>query len=164
MLAIKKRLVGLPNTNEAFQMLKAFEYLYENQALSSVGLTGGASATVTTANAISAMVGAQLKAVNSGQAFALNGPTIPNAGAVNQVWIFTMDGNGLFYTLPGIPAATLATVSLPVVPDTQVVLGMLVLSNSSAGNFVPGTTLLNVAGLNTVFNNTVGPFFPIQLL
>jgi len=171
MKAIQKRLLSIQEKNEAFALQKVFESLFNNQVLSSATLTGGASATVTTGAAFNALCNGLLvsKAASSSLA-ALNGPTIANTGSTCQAWVFTMDAAGTFYTLPGVPATTIAGIHLPIIQDVassglpQVVVGMLTINNASVGAFVPASTLLNVANLNVIFNNTVGPFFPIQIL
>ncbi len=175
MQAIKKRLMSMSDRAEAFNLTKVFELFFNNQMLSSAALTGGASATVTTGAAFNAMVNAVLLSKATGASLAaLNGPTIQNTGAICQAWIFTMDTAGTFYTLPGVPAATMAAVQLPIINDVasgagqsglpQIVVGVLTITNASAGAFIPATTLLNVASLGVIFNNTTGPFFPTQIL
>lgn len=168
MLAIKKRLLALGDGTAAFQLEKLFEYLYNTQMLTAANwaLTAAAPAT---GNAIMAVVGGLLSTKAAGTSTAaLNGPSIPATGATWQVWLFTMDQIGTLYTYAGTPGTTAAAAILPNIPDQatsgllQVVIGGLVINNASAGAFVPGTTLLNVAGLNPVAINTVGPFFPIQ--
>ena len=171
MKAIQKRLLSLQERNDSFALQKVFESLFNNQVLSSAALTGGASSTVTTGATFSAVCNGLLVSKASGASMAvLNGPTIQNTGANCQAWVFTMDAVGAFYTLPGVPATTIAGIQLPIIQDVassglpQVVIGMLTINNTSVGAFVPASTLLNVAGLNVVFSNTVGPFFPIQIL
>lgn len=175
MQLIKKRLISLVPRQLSFELLKVFESLYGNQMLTSAVLTGGASATVTTGAAFNAVVNDVLvaKAITQSMA-ALNGPNVPNTVTPFQAWVFTMDSAGTFYTLPGVPAATMAGIQLPLIAEIangagqsglpQIVVGVLTINNASVGAFVPGTTLLNVANLNVILNSTVGPFFPIQAL
>lgn len=178
MQAIKKRLLTLPNSREAFELTKIFESLFNTQCLTSATLTGGAAATVTLGNAITAFINGVAITKATGSAFTLNGPTIQNTGSVCQVWVFLMDATGTLSVLPGVPATTLAGVQWPVIPEITmgagtggialglqpVVIGSMTMNNASVGAFIPNTTLLNVANLGIVFNNTVGPFFPIQTL
>lgn len=172
---IKNRLTCLPDRFVAFTHEKIFEKLFNTQMLSSAVLTGGASATVTTGAAYNAIVNGVLSSKATGLTLAvLNGPTIQNTGLTCQAWIFTQDAVGNFYTLPGVPAATIAGIQLPTVYENangigqsgllQVAVGMLTINNASAGAFIPNTTLLNVAGLNPILNNNVGPFYPLQIL
>jgi hypothetical protein len=172
---IKKRLTGLPDKKDAFALENLFFNLFNTQTLTSATLTGGASATVTTGAAITAIVNGVLVTKATGASLAaLNGPNVANTGSTFQAWIFTMDSAGTFYTLPGVPAATLAGVQLPTVYEVangsgqsglpQVVVGMLTMNNASVGAFVPATTLLNVSNLNVVFTNITGPFFPVQTI
>lgn len=176
MQAIKKRLISLPNAREGFELTKIFESLFNTQCLTSATLTGGAAATVTLGNAITAMIAGQCVSKASASAFTLNGPTVLTA--TSQVYVFLMDSAGTLSVLPGVPAATLAGVQWPVIPELTlgagtgglaignpaVVVGSMTMTNTSGSSFIPATTLLNVANLGLVFNNTVGPFFPIQVL
>jgi len=178
MKAIKKRLVTLPNPREAFELLKSFEYLYNTQNLISPALNvSGAAATVSLGATIVAIINGQLVQKASGQTITLNGPTVPNSVTPWQVYLFTMDAAGSLYCYAGQPGASLAAVQLPVIDEVsftpgagggvmgpqQCVIGGLIINNASAGAFVPNTTLLNVAGLNPIAINTVGPFFPATL-
>jgi hypothetical protein len=165
MIELKKRLLGLPSREEAFQLIKTFELLFNTQCLGSAALTGGASATVTTGAAFTAVVNGALVAKASGASLAaLNGPTIANAGLPCQVWLLTVDAAGSFYTYPGTPAATIAAVGLPSVNASngnQAPVGLITMNNASAGSFIPAATLLNVANLGITYNNLQGPFFPV---
>lgn len=172
---IKKRLLSLPDKASAFTLINTFQSLFNTQMLTAATLTGGAAAVVTTGNAFNAIVNGILVSKATGASLAvLGGPTIANTGATCQAWIFVMDSAGTFYTLPGVPATTIAGIQLPPVNEVanftgqsqlaQCVVGILTINNASVGAFIPNTTLLNVASLNVIFNNTVGPFFPVQNL
>jgi hypothetical protein len=165
MIELKKRLLALPDRQSTFELMKAFELLFNTQSLASAGLTGGASATVTTGAAFTAIVGGIPVAKASGAALAaLNGPNVANSGFTWQVWLLTVDALGNFYTYPGTPAATLAAVGLPIVNASngpQAPVGFMTMNNASVGTFVPATTLLNVANLGITYNNIQGPFFPV---
>lgn len=172
MQVIKKRLLALPNREVAFELMKVFESLFNTQCLTSAALVTGAVATINSGSAIHAVVNGQLVAKQAAAAFVLNGPTIQNTGAICQAWLFAMDAAGNLFTFPGVPAATIALVTLPTVPELApsapfmqlVVVGMATMTNASVGAFVPGATLTNVAGLGLVLSNIAGPFFPIQVL
>ena len=181
MQSIKTRLLQLPDRRSAFEHIKVFELLFANQCLSSAVLTGGASATVTTGAAFNAMVGGQMVGKATGVSLAaLGGPNVPNTATPFQLWIITMDAAGNTYSYPSTPAATLAGLAIPTIPATvpagvtgapataagsaQIVIGTITMNNGSVGTFIPGTTLLNVASLGIVYNNTIGPFFPIPPL
>lgn len=165
MQAIKKRLLQLPNTREAFEFLKVFESLFNTQVLSQAGLAINAalSPVVKATNAFSATVAGTLvyKAANTVMT-ALGGATVLTLNY--QIWVFAIDAIGNLYTYAGTPAASLASVSVPIVPESpvQAVVGSLVLYNGTASSFVPGTTALDTALLVPVYNNATGPFFPIQ--
>ena len=162
--SIKQRLLSLAIKRDSFNFIKIFETLYRNQILEEINLTGGASATVTTGIAGTAVVGGSLVSIANGASMAaLNGPTVTTA-VPYQVWLLTVDKLGNFYTYPGVPATSLAAVQIPTMDpskDPQVAIGFITMNNASVGNFVPGTTLLNVANLNIVYNNIQGPFYPI---
>lgn len=172
MQLLKKRILALPNRAEAYELMKAFESLFNTQCLTAANFVTGAGATIATGNAINAVVVGVLAAKASGSTFAINGPTISGTGAICQVWIFAMDSAGNSFTFPGVPAATLALVTLPTVPELApsapfmplVVIGSATMANASGSAFVPGTTATNTAALGLTLNSTVGPFFPIQVL
>ena len=173
---IKKRLINFSRTDNGFELIKIFELLFNTQCLTSALLNGtGAAATVSLGGAITAMVAGTLVSKASGATIALNGPTLLNTGAIAQVWIFTIDQLGNLYAYPGVPAATIGAVQLPYISETtgpgatvpntpQAVIGSLIMVNASVGSFIPATTLLNVANLGIVVNNTVGPFYPVGTL
>lgn len=162
--SIKQRLLSLAIKRDSFNFIKIFESLYRTQLLEEINLTGGASATVTTGIAGTAVVGGTLVAIANGSSMAaLNGPTVTTA-VPWQVWLLTVDSQGNFYTYPGVPATTLAGVGIPTMDQSkgaQAALGFITMNNASVGSFIPGTTLLNVANLNIVYNNIQGPFYPI---
>lgn len=171
MLAIKKRLAAMSDGTAAMQLQKLFEGLYNSQCLTAGNWIATAAAPAL-GNAIAVMCGGMLvmKALGFSTA-ALNGPTIATTGATWQAWIFTTDQAGNMVTYAGTPGATSASILLPYISDynglsglPQTVIGALVINNGSGAAFVPGTTLLNVAGLNPVTINTVGPFFPFQFM
>ena len=165
MQAIKKRLLQLPNSREAFEFLKVFESLFNTQVLGQAGLVINAatSALVKAANAFAATVAGTLVYKAAGTAMtALGGATVLTLNY--QIWVFTIDAVGNLYTYAGVPAASLAGVATPIIPESpvQAVIGSLVLYNGTASSFVPGTTALDTALLVPVYNNATGPFFPIQ--
>lgn len=168
MQLIKKRLLSLPDKRGAFELTKIFEALYNTQILGAAGLAINAalSPAVKAGNAFSAVVAGVL--VYKAAATLMPAlPALPVVATLQyQIWTFTIDGAGNLYVYAGTPALTLAGVQLPTVPEspTQAVVGSLVLYNGTAANFVPGTTALDTALLVPVYNNTVGPFFPIQIL
>ena len=174
MQIIKKRLLAISSRPLAFELLKLFEGLFETQCLTSAGLTIGAAATVTLGNAITAQVNGVTVTKAATSAITLNGPTIPNSGASSQVWVFAIDAAGTLLCYPGNPGVGLANVTWPIVPEVAngagqsglpiAVIGSMTMTNASVGSFIPNTTLVNVANLGIVVNNTVGPFFPIQVL
>ena len=163
---IKKRLIALPNSREAFELMKVFESLHNTQTLGQAGLAinAGASPLVKATNAFSAIVGGVLVYKAAGTAMPAL-PALPLVLTLNyQAWLFTIDGAGNLYTTPGLPALALANVQLPIMPENVAVIGSLILYNGTAGTFTPGTTALDTALLVPIYNNTTGPFYPVQLL
>jgi hypothetical protein len=182
MQQIKKRTATFADSRLGLELAKIFETFYAVQNLINPTLNvTGAAATVSTGNAIVAVVDGVLVSKASASTIALNGPTIANTGAINQAWLFTMDAAGALFAYAGVPAATLAGVQLPLIQEhtytagssglnaggtmglKQVVIGGMFMTNASVGAFIPGTTLLNVANLGIIGFGQVGPFFPTQL-
>jgi hypothetical protein len=171
MLAIKKRLAAMSDGTAAMQLQKLFEGLYNSQCLTAANWVATATAPAL-GNAIAVMCAGMIVMKATGfAAAALNGPTVALSGATWQAWIFTTDQAGNMVTYAGTPATTAAGITLPYISDyngvsglPQTVIGALVINNGSGAAFIPGTTLLNVAGLNPVTINTVGPFFPFQFM
>lgn len=167
MQLIKHRLLAMSDRREAFELTKVFESLFNTQCLGQAGLAinGAASAAVKAGSAFSAVVnGVLVYAPANTVMAALTGATL--ATLQYQIWIFTIDGAGVLRTFAGTPALTLAGVQVPTVPEVpqQAMIGSLVLYNGTAAPFVPGTTALDTALLVPAYNNTTGPFYPIQIL
>lgn len=167
MQIIKKRLVTFPNQREGFCLLKVFESLFNTQVLGPAGLaiSAAASPNVKATNAIAAVANGVLVQAAAGTVM----PALAGSSLLNlqyQIWTFTIDGSGVIRVQPGTPALTLAGVQIPLVPEVpvQAVIGSLILYNGSGSTFVPGTTALDTALLVAIYNNTTGPFFPIQIL
>ncbi len=90
-----------------------------------------------------------------------------NAGAL----LLSVDVAGNLYTYvssitasPTSQAAALNGLVWPWVPETQTVIGAIVVSSSAANTaFTGGTTNLDAANIAATYINTTGPFFPAQL-
>jgi hypothetical protein len=94
---------------------------------------------------------------------ALSG-TVAN-GAFNVYAVF-IDGAGNRSTVMGLPGATLAAVKFPAIPETQTMMGFVIINPTGTGNFVGGTTALDDATVvpNAVIVDTLGAFDPSYLL
>ena len=167
MVKIKKRLLQLLEKKDAFEVMKAFEGLFNWQCLTSATLNAtGAIATVSLGANIVVVMNGDLVTKASGSTITLNGPTILTA--TSQVWLFTLDLAGNLSAIPGLPSAALAAVGNPFVAEIspsgypQVVIGGMSMVNTSGSSFIPNSTLLNVANLGITAFNTIGPFYPIQ--
>ena len=172
MQAIQKRLNALPDRNVGFQLTRIFERLFRNQSMVVGSITSGAGATLATAANIAAFIDGQLVTKASGSAITMTGATVPNSGTANQAWLLCIDTAANLVALPGVQAASLGAVQLPIVPELNpaspymplVVVGLITLVNGSAGNYVPGTTATNTASLTWAFYPITGPFWPVQVL
>jgi hypothetical protein len=170
MLNIKKRLITLPNSREAFELLKVFEQFYNNQSLTSVvPVAGGAVATWSTTNASVYLVNGTPKTVA-----ALATQAVPAAAALiatgyqNVAVVIGQDAQGATTTYVSAVATSatsaadaLSKLVFPQIPDGIVVIGGFIIQ-SNATAFVPATTLFNAAGITTIVFSTVGPFFPVS--
>lgn len=87
---------------------------------------------------------------------ALSGATLPASGKCGA-WALDIDVAGTISiaeapsNAPGYTTVALAIVGIPAVATTKARLGTVTVANSSAGNFVPGTTDLDVAGLTVAY-------------
>lgn len=84
----------------------------------------------------------------------LNGPTF--AAGLSQKWYLCIDAAGAAVVIPGTPAATLAAVGLPAIPQGSAIAGVLSVVNVT-NPFVPATTLLGAAGVTATFIDGIDP-------
>lgn len=128
-------------------------------ATGAIAIKAGASALAKTVNVIQYMVGGQLATKAAGDLAALSGTV--TADAFN-VYVFSVTAGGTFVTRMGLEATTLAGVKFPPVPDTEAVVGFVIINPTGTGNFVGGTTPLDDATVvpNAVYVNTPYPFNP----
>jgi len=170
---IRRYLGALANQPDAYNVSKAIDSLYRNQVLNSAGLGiqgGSAAATWATANVVNYMVegvnatlaAQSSKAVPSAITWAAVASTF-QAGA----FLVTVDNAGTVATVPtnvgtGTSAAIArANIVWPVVPDGQVVVGVVIIANSAANvAFTAASTNLDATNISTTFINTIGPFYP----
>lgn len=131
----------------------------QNVLLSSgaIAIKAGSSALAKTVNTIHYTVGGKLATKAAADLAALSGTV--TAAAFN-VFVFSVTAGGTFVTRMGLEAATLAGVKFPAVPDTETVVGFVVINPTGTGNFVGGTTPLDNATVvpNAVYVNTIYPF------
>lgn len=172
---IKKFIIGGGSTTpHPEDILRALGDLYQRQNLVSPGMaikSGGASPQFLT-GANSYLIGGKLyqaaavaaNSLNAGITWAAVASTY-SAGA----YIIALDNAGTLYALPTnvsstttSQAAALAGIVWPAVPDTFCVIGVIVVSTSSANTaFTGGTTNLDAAGITTNYINITGPFYPV---
>lgn len=169
MLNIKKRLINLPNARESFELLKVFEQLFNNQCLTSAGVTASGAVATWSTSALTYIVNGVTRA-----AAALTTQAVPAAATLTaagfQAVAVTIgidsQGNMTQYVSPVATSTSSAADALgkliyPQIPDGIVVIGGYIIQ-SNATAFVPGTTVFNAAGITAVSFNTVGPFFPVS--
>lgn len=79
-----------------------------------------------------------------------------------NIFVHTVNAAGTLATHMGVEAATLGGVTLPTIPDGEVMLGFTVINPTGTGNFVGGTTALDDATVapNAAYVNTPFPFAP----
>ena len=180
MQQLKKRLVTFPNPREGFELLKCFETFYAVQNLVNPNLNvTGAVATASLGNAIYAVIDGVLSTKATASTITITGASVANNSF--NVYLFALDASGALLCYAGTPATTLAGVQLPLIQEhsylasgsaasagglmgqKQVVIGGMVIANTSGAAFIPNTTLLNVVNLGTSAINLTGAFFPTQL-
>ena len=168
MLNIKKRLITLSEARDSIELQKVFEQCYNTQCLSSAGLTGGASATWSTANAVTYIINGNLYAKATLSTQAIPAAAALSATGQNAVMVTVgLDAAGNVNTFTsGVSTAPNAAGALAGIIPAQVsdgiaVIGQIIIQ-SNATVFTPASTLLNAAGITVTLLNTVGPFFPVS--
>lgn len=172
MLNIKKRLQVLPNSREAFELLKALEQCYNTQCLGSAGLAINAATTptwkMTNASALPFIINGVLATKAAATAQAIPAAAALSATGQNAVMVTVgLDITGALnlFTSPVSTApnavAALAGIIPAQVSDGIAVIGQIIIQ-SNATAFTPGTTNLDAAGITVTYVNTTGPFFPIS--
>ena len=144
--------LSLPET-----FIRAFNDLYSRQALSSAGLAVGTTTTkFKIGNATYVILSGVLQLVASADGPVLTGYNLTSAQVGG--FVVTVDQNGAIYALPLQPSASIGGVVWPVVPDTQVAVGVVLINTTNAATFTGGTTLMSAT--NVSYLNIVGPFNP----
>lgn len=84
------------------------------------------------------------------------------ANATFNVYVFSIDKSGTLYTTMGKAGATLAAIGFPTIPNTQAIIGFVIINPTGAGSFVGGTTNLDDGSVipNAVYVSPVGAFDP----
>lgn len=154
--------IGEAKGREALQYL--MQYVageFNTAALSSAGLVitgaGGVTAKTGTSDFYAIIKGSLLKIAASTNMPALTGLTI-TANRFN-VAVFMVNGSGTVSVAFGQEGATLGAVKFPQFPFDQAVVGVLIITHSSA--FTGGTTALDTA--TTVYLSPIGAFDPTFL-
>ncbi len=155
--------INFPNTRD--EMTTLFDKL--QRALTNVNLVAGGvgikgssgSPTAAFADDLYFLVDGAQKKKAAADCAALSG-TVTNAKF--NVFVFTVNASGTLATRMGTEASTFAGVTLPTIPDGEVVFGMVVINPTGTGNFVGGTTDLDSATVtpNAAFADVTSVFAP----
>lgn len=160
-----QRINSMGDRAEARHLFLTLQGVYNalrNQFVTSAGLVIGATLTLvrTAASVTYAVVGGVIVKV----AASTNMPALVGtvANATFNIFVFTMDKAGNFYSQMGTAGATLGAVKWPPISDDRAIVGFIIVNPTGTGNFVGGTTALNDATVipNTVFISPVGAFRP----
>lgn len=155
MRQINKALVEVFDEPTRRGVMKAFMYLFKNQPLITTTLATAAFAYFTVANAALYLVDGILVSLAGSTHWTPAGITVPNSGANIACYGFAVDKLGNQYSFGGNQTFTsVSGVQFPTPPDTldgPLPVIYAILTNGSAGNFVPGTTNTNTASLTWQF-------------
>lgn len=136
---------------------RAFNDLFSRQALTSPALAvGGTTTKFKVGTAAFVVINGVTSLVASADGPVLTGYNL-TAGQVGG-YLVTVDGSGVVYALPLNPAATLGGVGYPLVPASQVCIGVILINAVNPAIFTGGTSLMS--GTNVTYINSVGPFYP----
>lgn len=157
----RTRSIKFPNSLTEWEAL--FDKLQRracNMVFNSAGLAikAGTSALAKSVNTITVIIDDVIVQKAAADMAALGGSVV--ADGSKNVYVFCVDAAGTLTTLNGTPAATLAAITWPTVPDGVAVVGFLIVANGTGSNFTPGTTALDTASLTTTYVNTPFAFFP----
>ena len=149
---------GLPH---APAVERAFNDLFSRQVFNSAGLAvSGTTTLFKTVNTIYAVVNGTTVVKTTADFPALTGYNL-TSGQVGG-FVATMDAAGVLYVLTISPAATLGQIVYPLVPPSQVAIGLVLLNVASPATFTGGTTVMTAAA-PIVYVNLTGPFAPTNL-
>lgn len=156
--------------------LRSFQDLFARQALASAALAinAGSAATWKMGNsaALPYVINGQLatKAAATAQAV----PTAVTWAAVASTYnaggfLIALDAAGTVFTYPtNVTASTVSSANAlsgllwPTVPESQCVIGAVVVYNTAANTaFTAGTTALDAANIGVQYINITGPFYPV---
>lgn len=130
---------------------KAFLYLFRNQPLITTTIATSANSYFVGAGTALYLVDGVTVSIPTTTQFNPTGATVPNAGNNIGVGGFSIDKFGNAYSFgSGQTWASISSIIWPTPPDSKdgtLVTAYWIVTNGSAGNYVPGTTATNTASL-----------------
>lgn len=159
---MRTKSIQFPNTRgELSPLFDKLQRAIMNQNLVSgeIGMIESTEESVENTAAIIYMIDGQLHSLDADEVFELEGTVAE--GAFN-VYVLTVDEAGDTASIMGTAGDSLDLVTLPDVPEGQVVVGLVIVNPTGTGDFVGGTTDLDDATVvpNAVFVDIVGSFLP----
>ncbi len=158
----RTRSMKFPNTIAPLDtLLDSIQRALTNFAMNTGGLAikVGGSALAKTVNTVYFRIDGSVYSKAAADMAAFSG-TVTNAKF--NIFVHTVNAAGTLATRMGVEAATLGGVTLPTIPDGEVVIGFTIINPTGTGNFVGGTTVLDDVTVipNAAYVNTPFPFAP----
>lgn len=127
----------------------------KTQLLDSAGLT--TNGTITKSGEVGlALVNGSLISIAADTNMPSLGSTALATATGYNVYVYTVNADGMFTTTAGTQAAGTNTITLPNIPDSEAMVGFLLLYNGSNTSFLPGTHTLTAGSITATYYNTVG--------
>lgn len=125
-----------------------------------LAIGSGSKKKIKIANTVYAIVNSVLVAKTTAELTLTTAHNVSNAAF--NILVVSMDSAGTCTVTAGTEGASLAAVVVPTIPQTNVVLGFVIINPTGTGGFVGGTTDLDDGTVvpNAVYVNTVYPFNP----
>ena len=128
----------------------------KTQLLSSCALTTNGTITKTGSSVGLALVNGSLVSIPASTDMPSLGSTALATATGYNVYLYTVTSGGTFTTTAGTQAAGTNTITLPNIPDSEAMVGFLLLYNGSNTSFLPGTHTLTAGSITATHYNTLG--------